>query len=471
MNAYPHLQVSSALVYKNIKYLWALLAMAILSFLTTISLPYQGEEAVYTITSMEMAFHREWITPMMYGMNYGRPPLLNILMIPFGWYFGWEHILIISRVQTLLVTSGTILLLMWFVRRVFHHKALALFSALIYMSGDVLFRRGWLAYADPLFSFFVFAAIALLWIAVLEKNRWFLALGLLGLMASFLTKALTGYIFYAGAFLVLIFNRSHRKFLLEFTPLCLQAIGLLFPIIWYLTVSEGAHGGSMVRDIIGRFKLSDLGAYGLKVALFPLDVFLRWLPVSGMLLYFWFNKKTQENLKGSFKNKNIQTLFAIIGLNFLPYWLAPETHTRYLMPLYPLIAVGLGYSVLTLNEKKVKAVLILLSLMVVLRFGIGVFGFPYYEKHYRGNAEQVATDILSIVQDERLYTINDTDTAPVISVMAIIDAKLLPKAVLVRPPLNQPGGYLLSTIPNVENTTVKKKYILGRHSLYLLCRF
>lgn len=453
------------------KVLWALLAIAVLSFLTTLNLPYQGEEAVYTITSMEMAFHREWITPTMYGVNYGRPPLLNIFMIPFGWYFGWEHILLVSRVLTLFVTGGTVLLLMWFVRRVFHHPALALFSALIYMSGDVLFRRGWLAYADPLFSLFIFAAIALLWIAVLEKNRWFLALGLLSLMASFLTKALTGYVFYAGAFFVLLFNRSHRKFLFELRPLLLQAIALLFPIVWYLTVSKGAHGSSMIWDVIARFKLSDLGAYGLKVGLFPFDVFLRWLPISGMLLYFWFNKKTQENSKDSFKNKHIRTLCAIIGLNCLPYWLAPETHTRYLMPLYPLIAVCLGYSVLTLNEKKVKTAIMLFSAMIVLRYGVGLWGFPFYEKHYRGDYEQIATDILSIVKEEPLYTINNTDNAPAISVMAIIDEKLLPKAILVRPPLNQSIGYLLSTTPDVENTTIKKKYILGRHALYLLCRF
>ena len=463
------LDVSSALVYKNRKYLWGLLIAAALSFLTTLNLPYQGEEAIYTIASMEMAFYRDWITPTVYGANYGKPPFFNWLMLPFGSYFGWQHILVIARLITLFVTVGTALGLMWFVKRIFQHQALALVSGIVYLSGDVLFRRGWLAYSDPLFSFFAFGAMALLWVAVLEKNRFFLMLSLISVIAAFLTKAYTSYVFYAAVWFVLAFSRENRKFLLQASNIGLQAIVFLFPIIWYLKVSQGAHGSVMLSDITTRFQLGNVFSYGLKVAFFPLDIFLRWLPVTALLLYFCWEKINLNTFK-IIHNEKIRILLSILLLNLLPYWVAPEMHARYLLPLYPFIAISLAYGMLSsLEEKKIKVIFWILAGMVVIRFALGLWGFPYYERHYRGDYEAVAEDVLSIVKDAPLYA--DDGNFPAINITAMIDAKLLPKAILVRPAFGKrPGGYFLTKTNEIKNTTVKKVYYLGRHPLYLLER-
>jgi 4-amino-4-deoxy-L-arabinose transferase-like glycosyltransferase len=440
---------------------------AALSLLTTLNLPYQGEEAIYTITSMEMAFYREWITPTLYGVNYGRPPFFNWLLLPFGFYFGWQPILIIARLITFFLTMSTAMGLMWFVRRIFHHRALAIVVGLVYLSGDVLFRRGWLAYADPLFSFFVFGAMAFLWIAVLEKNRLFLLLSLFAVIAAFLTKAYTSYVFYAGTWFILALSRENRKFLFSKSSLLLHGMAFIFPIIWYLKVSEGAHGSAMVSDITARFQLSNLFSYMLKIVFFPIDIFLRWLPVSGLLLYFGWGKINQAIFK-AIQDPKILILFGIILINLLPYWIAPEARIRYIMPLYPFIAIGLAYGILTLEAKKLKSIFWVFVVIIGARFGLGLWGFPYYEKHYRGNYENIAADILSIVKEEPLYA--DDDNAPGINITAIIDAKLLPKAILVRPPIDKPSGYLLSKKMGVKNTTLKKIYYLGRHPLYLLKR-
>lgn len=414
---------------------------------------------------MEMAFYRDWITPTVYGANYGRPPFFNWLMLPFGFYFGWQPILIIARLITLFLTMSTAVGLMWFVRRIFHHRTLAIVAGVVYLSGDVLFRRGWLAYSDPLFSFFVFGAMALLWVAVLEKNRLFLALSLLSVIGAFLSKAYTGYAFYTGAWFILALSRENRKFLLNGSNIVLQAVAFLFPLVWYLNVSQGAHGSVMLSDIMARFQLGNLISYGLKIVFFPIDIFLRWLPISGLLLYFGWEKINQKIFK-DIQEPKILTLLGIILLNLLPYWVAPETHPRYLMPLYPFIAIGLAYGVLTLEEKKLKSIFWVFVVMIGARFGMGLWGFPYYERHYRGDYEAVAEDVLSIVQDAPLYA--DDGHFPAINVTAIIDAKLLPRAILVRPSFGKPGGYFLSKTKDIKNTVVKKEYYLGRHPLYLL---
>src|SRR5689334_11464268 len=85
--------------------LWFIVAL--LSLLTTLPLPYVGEESVYTLTSLEMAFNHEWLVPTLYGANYARPPLFNWLIIPLAQFLGWTHVLIASRLVTLGATLCT----------------------------------------------------------------------------------------------------------------------------------------------------------------------------------------------------------------------------------------------------------------------------------------------------------------------------------------------------------------------------
>ena len=55
-----------ALVFRQdlLTRLWLLYALAALSFLTTLHLPYVGEEGVYTITSLEMGFRHAACGPL-----------------------------------------------------------------------------------------------------------------------------------------------------------------------------------------------------------------------------------------------------------------------------------------------------------------------------------------------------------------------------------------------------------------------
>ncbi len=455
-------------LYKNLNCFWLWFALAQLSFLTTLWLPYQGEEGVYTITSMEMAARHEWIAPTLYGENYARPPLLNWLMIPLAHCFGWQNVLVVSRSITIVATLLTSLLLIWFVHRIFRDRLLAIFSGLIFVSGDMLFRRGWLAYADPLFSLWVFAAIAFLWIAVEEEKPWFLLLAAVGLMASFLTKAMTGYLFYGVALCVLGWRKGNWQFFLKKEAVVLHGLAVVFPLVWSQWISQGAHGFGMIYDIISKLNFDQFNGYFVKLACFPFDTLLRWLPLSALLIYFGV---TSDNKKGYFiplKEAKIQILLWMVGLNYLPYWLAPETHARYLMPLYPLFSIVLAYWIVVLGEKKLKCTLTVLCVCIVLRYVAGIFIFPYYEQRYRGDYQAVAADILTIAGEEPLYSVDYSAVG--LSVSAAIDAAWMPRAVLVRPPLSWESGFVISRSNDILDTTIKKVYRLGTQRLYLLCR-
>lgn len=454
-------------VYKNRKLFWLCFIFAQFSFLTTLSLPYLGEEAVYTITSIEMAFNREWIAPTVYGVNYARPPFFNWLIIPVAEWLGWDKVLLASRLVTALSTLLSGALLIWFAQRIFKNKNFSFLAGLIYLSGDVLFRRGWLAYADPLFSLFVFAAVVFLWVAVIEKRLSFLLLAMFALIASFLTKAVTGYVFYALAISIIYFRSKNRKFLLTVPSVLMHGLTLFFPWIWNTFISEGAHGSGMVQDVLARLNLQHLFQYIVKILLYPLDTWLRWLPVSGLVAYYVFKSPKRFSLI-RVEDPAIKTILWITGLNYLPYWLAPETHVRYLMPLYPWIALLLAHLVWKLGENKVKTTLLWLAMGVIIRYIVGLWVFPYYEAHYRGDYQSAAKDILAITQSNPLYIEDNSATGE--SVAAHLDVLRLPVPPLRRPSAGWKEGYLLSLTPEVENTQVKKEYQFGGQRLYLLCR-
>lgn len=448
--------------------LWFIVAL--LSLFTTLPLPYIGEESVYTLTSLEMAFNHEWFLPTIYNTPYTRPPLFNWLIIPLAQFLGWAHVLLASRLVTLGATLCTSLVLMWFVQKFFKNKALTLFCALIYLSGDVLFRRGWLAYADPLFSLFVFGAIACLWVAIEEERVSFLLLATIGLIASFLTKALTGYVFYGISAAVLFYRYYHssfnkRWFLFKPISLILHGLAIAFPLVWNAYLTEGAHGGAMVQDIIAKLNFAQLTDYSIKVLLFPFEVFLRWLPVSVLVLYFWFKNKSVRAGRCAGPAAGTTAVWILI-LNFIPYWLAPETHARYIMPLYPFIALVLANIIWQYGKKAMHVTFLFLAVCIILRYVAGFWGFPYYEAHYRGNYKQVAQDILSITQDKALYA-NDV-TAAGLSVAAEIEAIKFPQSTLEYPDARFEKGYLISHTPDFPNTRIQKVYPLGNQRVYLL---
>src|SRR5436190_17665087 len=105
------------LVYKNHRILWAIVALSIISFLTTLGLPYQGEEAVYTLTSLEMWYQKQWFVPILCGSEYGRPPLFNWAIIPLATALGWNKMLIASRIVAFIATLGSTFLLYFFTNR------------------------------------------------------------------------------------------------------------------------------------------------------------------------------------------------------------------------------------------------------------------------------------------------------------------------------------------------------------------
>ena len=115
-----------------------LYAVAALSFATTLTLPYVGEEGIYTIAAMEMKARGEYFINTLYGTNHGQPPLLNWLVIPLADLIGWQHVLVASRLVAACATIATGLVLAWLVAALTQDARFAAFAALVYLTSDAL---------------------------------------------------------------------------------------------------------------------------------------------------------------------------------------------------------------------------------------------------------------------------------------------------------------------------------------------
>jgi 4-amino-4-deoxy-L-arabinose transferase-like glycosyltransferase len=407
--------------------------LAAASFLFTLFLPSVGEEGVYTNITLEMLYNNDFLVPKLYGIHYSRPPLFNWLMLPLINIMGPSKVVLAARLVNLWSTFAAVWLLIWFVRQIFPEKQFALLCGAIYLSGDLLFKRGWLAYADSLFSLCIFASIVCLWMALERKQtRWFLGAAF-SLGCGFLAKVHTAYIFYAIAGLVLLWRHPNRKFMFRPMSWVLHIVALLFPFCWTAYVNRGYGGMSTTWSQSQSFLAwPGIFAYAYRVFVtYPVDVFTRFLPTSLIAVVMWYKMRTTQ--KPSAQHKAISIVFWITLLNLLPYWLVPSSNIRYILPLYPLISLLIAYVIWQSGNPTRRLAVSCLLVTIVFKYIFAIWWLPYEHNVYRGSAVAVAADILERTKDADLYINDSTSTGLRVAVE-------LNKARYPKPPLTSTTG-------------------------------
>lgn len=452
---------------RKITYQKWLFTLAILSFFLTLFLPYIGEEGVYTISSYEMWSHQHYLYPTTYGLAYWRPPLYNWLIICFANLLGWDHMLIASRLVTALSTIATSFLLMWLANRLFKAPGFGLFAALVYLTSDALFYHGWLAYSDPLFAFFVVGAISFLWVANLEQRNNLVWLSVVFLIAAFMTKALTAYVFFIVSFIFIIYYGGQGKaFLLRPINFLPYLFSIIFYFIWNIASKNITEVG-MWTDIFNKFRGISSHGYLQQILALPLEVFFRFLPASGLTFYYLLNQKF-ERVKFNITSR--QTLWGLTLVNFIPYWLAPHTSIRYLLPLYPFIALLLAIKLWHLSERRLKITIAWLAVAILLKY-VAIGLVYYYQVYYRGDYTQIAKQIIMQTKGFPIYANNSVATG--LSVTAEIDRLIYPHPPLRESSFAKEKSYFV--INDKINTKLGQLYKiikLGKQKtyIYLLCK-
>jgi hypothetical protein len=453
--------------------MWAIFWGGAICFVPLLFLQYVGEEAVYTIVAQEMSANKEYFLTTLYGQNYGRPGLYSFAILIVSRILGEQHILIAARLITVLATLLTGMTLAWLIRRIFNDRLFAAFGAAVFLSGDVLLRRGWLAYSDSTFSFFTFGAMACLWVAVEEERVALLAVAALGLIGSFLTKVPTGYVYYGVMTAVLIWRHSNRKFLFSRGSLSIHLIAVAFPLVWNYAVTANSEFSTLREHVLAIVQESD--AHGLsyffrRFTSYPLRLVWHLLPISAIALYcLWSRRLSFAVLR---QNSFLIAIFTI-AINLLPYWFVPGSRTRYLMPAYPMLALCMAYVVL----HSARCIIDLSAKALIGAVGVGLvcslIGYPLYEHYFRGSYDRAAQAIIARAGQLPIFS---TDHSAIgLSIVADLNKRRPLKPPISVPPTSFVSGFVLTDRPDPNIGTIDTTLVLGheeagRRVRYLLCK-
>lgn len=448
------------------KFFWLIFIVAALSFLVTLSLPLIGEEEVFTTGSFEMWFHHDYLHTLLFGVNSGRPPLFNWLIILFVKIFGWNSRLIIARTISAFATIGCGLILYWLAKNLFKDERFAIFTAVAYLTTDALMYHGWIAYADPLFALGVFASLACLWVASEKENFWLLLGAVFALTLAFLTKALTAYFFYGITFFILCWKGEHRRFLLNPKSIVLHILACFAPMIWTL-LSDQSNAMRIIFDLFN-FNSSEVGvhqnqlfaSFGAQIN-FLLQIFLRIAPVSIFAVYLKFRKQITDR---EIFPTVMKLLLFIVVINFLPYWLLNRHESRYILPLYPLMALIAARYVWRSGEKGIRLMSYLFIVVVIIKYILSFWLLPYYQHNYRGNYPEIAAEIIKITKTSPIY-LDSNVGAYQQSVVDYIDVQNYPnkpvETIAIRPK-NVTKYFLISPDKNESSGKVVREFNLGK---------
>lgn len=446
---------------------WLLFAVAAASFLPTLAFYYVGEEAIFPKSALEMWFHGEPIKRLLFGGDLQHTPLFTWLIIPLSMLFGWDAVLVVTRGITVASTVLSGLVVAGLAQLLYGNRLFSAVAAVIYLTlADLFFYRGWLAYVDPLFGLLVAAALAGLWAACERRHAGWLLLALLALTGAFLAKALTAYVFYAGAGLVLLL-RGHRRFLLSLPSLALHALALVMPLLWLKVIApSGSQGTRMFSEIVAKLAPESLSAYLQKLLLYPLETLLCLAPAGLIALWLLLRRR---GLLTTAADPHLVTALLMLLVNYLPYWLAPHSHVRYLVPLYPLAGLVIARVLWLGGEGVLAATRKWLIGLIVVKLLVVIVAFPLYQQRYRGaNYQQTAQAIIARTAGHALYTYNVSASG--LAVAAYIDVARLPLPPLVLPPAQWRDGFVIAYEPDPQLGAIAAQYRLGGNDLYLLCR-
>lgn len=445
-----------------------LLFLAALSFLPALGFYMVGEEGFYTISSMEMRLNNNWLIQTTYGEDLRRPPLMNWLAISLAEVIGWQHILISTRLVSIFATLGMTAMLYWLCRRLFEDRRFALFSALACLSlADLLIYRGWLAYTDPTFAFFTFGAMTTLWVAALDRSRGWLAASILLVSCALLTKAFTAYVFYGTVWLVLLWQRPARSFLLSPPALLILALALIVPFAWFTTLPRmDGHRSHMLLEITQKLTAVNAPGYAVQLATFPLEAALRLSPPVLLAIYLLLRKRVSmpDDMPAHF-----QSILLVAGLGFLPYWFVPNSGMRYFMPIYPLIALICARIVWRAGQSARVLALRWFAGIIAFKFVFVLLLFPYYQSHFRGeNYVQAAHTIMQRTGDYPLYVANNRSIE--LNIIGEIDIRRWPRTPITLPPPAWSDGFVLAARPDEALGKIAGVYTVLGDQTFLLCR-
>jgi 4-amino-4-deoxy-L-arabinose transferase-like glycosyltransferase len=303
-------------------------------------LPLRGEEANRILTAYEMVKNGDFFNLTHLGEPYYlKPPLFEWVLAGINTLLGWS--VEISRLVSVLSSFASALLVYLFSKQLYGDKTVAFISAPVFLTlGDLIMFYGFVAEIDAFHNLVYFAG-SLLTFWLLRRAKIGLAFFTAGVFTAllFLTKGFPALYHLPLTFLVFLFYFNLRGSL-SFTALLGGTGGFLLPLLgWIINLKNPQ---VYLLHLWGEsFNRTPLAEGGKLITLlkhifaYPLLNFKQLLPHS----LFFLLSKAWKRIK---RERATVLLLTLIGLNYLPYLISPGARGRYILVIFPFIAVLLA---------------------------------------------------------------------------------------------------------------------------------
>ena len=311
---------------------------------------WNPDEPRFALIAREMLRSGDYLVPRRNGNIYlKKPPMLFWAMAFFGKLCDGMNETA-ARFPSALAATGMVLLTFYFGRAHLGLRA-GFASALVCATNYLVYWQGRFAQTDMLFSFFVVAAIFAVCHAYMKpKLAWPLAIA--GYTAAGLAALTKGPLALVLLFLAIVPFAAHRQFrrkefpsvrvLLPHVAGVILCLAIALP--WYSKTSQqiGTNVASrnLVRENLVRFfkgfdHVNPVFHYllMLPVEFFPWSLFLP----AGLIL-LWQKRKSEGD-----NDWVARFLLFWLGMGFLFFSASASKQGKYLLPLYPGFALGVGW--------------------------------------------------------------------------------------------------------------------------------
>jgi 4-amino-4-deoxy-L-arabinose transferase-like glycosyltransferase len=313
-------------------------------FLRLTDLTIRGEESRWATVAMEMKRGGDWIVPRQQGEPFlSRPPMGSWLIALAAGLRGRSDLAAVRLPSVLAMLALT--LLIYAFGRSFLSRLGAFGSAVAFTSMPEVQQMGRLAESDIIFAAFLAGAL-LVWFWGWSQNwsAW-ATWGISCTLAAFatLTKGPQATVCFFGTVWTFLLLRRQLIGSINWAHLAgLILYGLILGawlVPYYLEGGPSATWRIMTGDSVDRFiGLSGLAILGHLVR-YPLEVLGCTAPWSWLTLAY-----ASLRFRGSLGPLRPQVMFLTIAvaITFVPCWASPGGQTRYVIPMYPCVALLVG---------------------------------------------------------------------------------------------------------------------------------
>ena len=307
-------------------------------------LTLRGEEPCRAQVAVEMIQTGDWLVPRRQGRPFlDRPPLQNWAIALLGLVRGRVDVVAIRAPSAASILLA-VLLVYGYARTCLPRPGAFAAAAALATMGHVL-EMGGLGETEAMFTFLLSASLLVWhWGMVRGRPAWLPAYALMALAT--LTKGLQAPVYFFGAIgLYLLITRRLRE-LLSAAHLGGLIVGLLLWAAWQVPYSleMGWHATreTYLHVVTMRFGDSRIATYVRHAAVFPAELFASMLPWSLMLAAYAAGG-LRRALGGA--RPHVSFMLCCIAVALPTCWGTSGARPRYLMPIYPCLALLIGVAI------------------------------------------------------------------------------------------------------------------------------